>query len=584
MLELGVWINKQTNTFPIRVSSGILYHDHHDNENHIERNPQQREKEMSYYAQQPPYNGQTYQPPNMGGGPGQGGYSMPQSAPYAPNQQQQQGYPPNQQQDFEKQQQQPGGGYYGEKPGTLAPQGYEGERFAPKRPKFQDPFFAIFFLAVLGGFIALSVITLRSYSISDIAGGVVSGNRGAAGIIGTLNTHTAIILMLSAGVALVFSILYLILVRFATRAIIEITWFLNVALNIGYCVYLWTQGFTSGAVIFTIFAVLSIIFYFYARKRIPLARILLKTILRAANDYPSTYVVSLLGTLFQAIFSVWWTWTLVATYQRFDPNGSTQNNSSRSNGAVTGLVVFLFFTFYYVTEVLKNITLVVTAGIFGVWYYGAPTKHVALSSFKRATTYSLGSICFGSLIVSLLELLRAFFRTLSATQASEGDMLSSILACVASCCIGCIEGMVRWLNKYAFINIALYGSSYIEAAKATFTLLQQKGVDVIVNDSLVNTVWLMGSFAIGILTALFSYIYLKESDSNPGESSSIIILASFVFGLQISLSLGAGTIGSGVSTLFVALAEDPEVIRTRDPELFEMIRATYPQVASPVQH
>ncbi|CAD6889275.1 unnamed protein product [Tilletia controversa] len=546
---------------------------------------------MAYYAQQPPYAGQ--------------GYSMPQSAPYGqqqqqqPQQQQQQGYypPQQQQQDYAKQQQQPGGGGYsgyggaggGDKPGVLAPNGYEGERFAPTKPKFRDPFFALFFLAVLGGFIALSVITLRDYSISSIAGGLVSGRQGNGpggvnGLVGTLNTHTAIILMLSVGVALVFSILYLILVRVATRAIIEITWALNVLLNIGYCVYLWTQGFTSGAVIFTIFAVLSIVFYFFARKRIPLARILLKTILKAANQYPSTYVVALLGSLFQAMFSVWWTWTLVATYQRFDPKGESQSNSSRSNSTITGLVVFLFFVFYYVSEVLKNITLVVTAGIFGVWYYGAPTKHVALSSFKRATTYSLGSICFGSLIVSLLELLRAFFRTLSATQAAEGDMISSILACVASCCIGCIEGMVRWLNKYAFINVALYGSSYIEAAKATFTLLQQKGVDVIVNDSLVNTVWLMGSFAIGILTALFSYIYLKESNSNPGESSSIIILASFVFGLQISLSLGAGTIGSGVSTLFVALAEDPEVIATRDPELFEMIRSAYSQVAQPLHH
>ncbi|KAK0547379.1 pH nine-sensitive protein 1 [Tilletia horrida] len=532
---------------------------------------------MAYYGQQQP-----------GPQQGHGGYPPPpqmqSSAPYAGTST----YPPpqmQQQYDYEKQQQQPGGyGAGGDKPGVLAPPGFEGERFAPKRPKFRDPFFAIFFLCVLGGFIALSVITLRQYSISDIFGSVTTGRANPQGVGTTMNLHTAFILMLSAGVGLVFSILYLILVRVATRAIIEITWALNVILNIGYCVYLWTQGFTSGAIIFTIFAVFSIIFYFVARKRIPLARILLKTILRAANQYKSTYVVSLIGTIVQAFFAVWWTWTLVATYQRFDPNGNTQANSSRSSGAVTGLVVFLFFAFYYISEVLKNITLVVTAGIFGVWYYGSDARHVALSSFKRATTNSLGSICFGSLIVSLLEMLRAFFRLLSSTEASEGDMIGSILACVAGCCIGIIEGLIQWLNKYAFINIALYGSSYIEAAKATFTLLQQKGIDVIINDSLVNTVWLLGSIAIGCISALFAFIYLKTSDSSGGESASIIIGASFVFGLQIALSLGSGTIGSGVSTLFVALAEDPEVIAQRDPELFEAIRQAYPNVVLPVQH
>lgn len=35
---------------------------------------------------------------------------------------------------------------------------------------------------------------------------------------------------------------------------------------------------------------------------------------------------------------------------------------------------------------------------------------VAWGAFKRASTYSFGSIAFGSLIVALLDLLRAFFQ------------------------------------------------------------------------------------------------------------------------------------------------------------------------------
>lgn len=33
----------------------------------------------------------------------------------------------------------------------------------------------------------------------------------------------------------------------------------------------------------------------------------------------------------------------------------------------------------------------------------------------------------------------------------------AILACCAACFVGCIEGLVEYFNKYAYIEIALYG-------------------------------------------------------------------------------------------------------------------------------
>jgi hypothetical protein len=37
--------------------------------------------------------------------------------------------------------------------------------------------------------------------------------------------------------------------------------------------------------------------------------------------------------------------------------------------------------------------------------------------------------------------------------------VAAILACCAACFIGCIEGLVEYFNRYAYIQIALYGSS-----------------------------------------------------------------------------------------------------------------------------
>jgi len=42
------------------------------------------------------------------------------------------------------------------------------------------------------------------------------------------------------------------------------------------------------------------------------------------------------------------------------------------------------------------------------------------------------------------------------------------------------------------------------------------------------------------------------------------------------------TIEAGVSTIFVGLAEDPYVLQQRNPALFDMIAAEYPQVTHSV--
>lgn len=52
---------------------------------------------------------------------------------------------------------------------------------------------------------------------------------------------------------------------------------------------------------------------------------------------------------------------------------------------------------------------------------------------------------------------------------------------------------------------------------------------------------------------------------------------SVVLGLNIALALGSGSIGTGCTTMFVCLAEDPQVVAQRDPQLFEALRQAYPR-------
>jgi hypothetical protein len=63
-------------------------------------------------------------------------------------------------------------------------------------------------------------------------------------------------------------------------------------------------------------------------------------------------------------------------------------------------------------------------------------------------TYSFGSIAEGSLIVALLDLLRAALSLLQQQESQSGDIVGAALACVAQCCVGCIRWMVDYFSAY----------------------------------------------------------------------------------------------------------------------------------------
>ena len=100
---------------------------------------------------------------------------------------------------------------------------------------------------------------------------------------------------------------------------------------------------------------------------------------------------------------------------------------------------------YWITEYLKNTMHSVVAGVYGSWFFcggkpGGMPKGATRGAFRRAMTYSFGSISFGSLVVAIINMLRQAVSIAQQTEASQGNMIASILFC----CLGCLVGLLQW--------------------------------------------------------------------------------------------------------------------------------------------
>ncbi|KAI8902209.1 choline transporter-like protein [Globomyces pollinis-pini] len=196
-------------------------------------------------------------------------------------------------------------------------------------------------------------------------------------------------------------------------------------------------------------------------------------------------------------------------------------------------------------------------------------------------TTSLGSNCYGSLLIAIIQTLKAIANQARENSANDGNLVMTLIFCCIQCILSMIQDILEYFNKYAFAQVAIYGKDYCTAAKDTWELAKSRGIDALVNDNLIGNVLGFGGFFIGLLTAgcgaLVVYFQSSLTASDADTYMIVCALIGFFIGL-VEFSVLAGVIDSGVTTTFVCLAEDPAALQKTKPNLYNKIHEVYPQV------
>ncbi|EHY60730.1 putative choline transporter, neither null mutation nor overexpression affects choline transport [Exophiala dermatitidis] len=541
-----------------------------------------------YYNSQP-YQQQGYQQP---------GYQQQSYQPYPPPPTHiQQGYQQQEQYQPPQQPYQPPEPKYTQQPPTYGAQFVPPQddkqsfqdTFKIQKPKFNDLWAGLLLIATFCGFVAVSGLTLYRYSKYHKynGDGISDGANNFS-----LNTNTIILFAFVLCVGFAFSWAYFLAARAFTKQFVWLTGILNCALAIATAVYYLYRRLWGAGIVFAIFAVFAVICFISWIPRIPFAVVMLQQTMDIARmRRVHVFWVSLIGGIISLAFAAWFSVTLVAIYTSYMPSNANSNpnpacaDGGCSSGKVIGLVVFVTFAGYWISEWIKNTIYTTIAGVYGSWYFcagkpgGIPSGATA-GALRRATTYSFGSISFGSLIVALINMLRQACSIAQQQEASEGNLIGSIMFCILGCIVACLDWLVEFINRYAFSHIALYGKPYIPAAKDTWHMMKDRGIDALVNDCLVGPVLTMGSVFVAYLSALLAYLYLDYT--NPAYNSDrtftpVIMAFAFLIGLQICQTFMT-PIGAGVDTVFVAMAWDPQVAITDHPEFWDRLVHVYPHV------
>ncbi|KAK9539548.1 hypothetical protein VZT92_004647 [Zoarces viviparus] len=230
---------------------------------------------------------------------------------------------------------------------------------------------------------------------------------------------------------------------------------------------------------------------------------------------------------------------------------------------LSNLLVFLWLVNFSLA--LEQCTL---AGTFASYYWARRKPQdippcPLFSSFSRAIRYHTGSLAFGALILSVAQLVRIILEYLEQKLRGVDNSLSRFMMHCLQCCFWCLEKFIRYMNRNAYIMVAIYGKSFCPSAREAFFLLMRNVVRVAVLDRVTDFLLFLGKVLIAGGVGVIAYLFFTRripviQDKVPNLNYYWVPLLTVVVGAYLIAHGFFSVYAMCVDTLFLCFCDDLE--------------------------
>eukprot|EP00253_Pinus_taeda_P029308 PITA_29308 len=188
-----------------------------------------------------------------------------------------------------------------------------------------------------------------------------------------------------------------------------------------------------------------------------------------------------------------------------------------------------------------------------------------VSSVKRLTRFSLGSMALGSLVVAIIEsvrfLLEALRRQLKVVEATPAACCIRMIWCCTQCCLGCVEWTIKFINRNAYIMIAITGRGFCKAAAMATGLIINNILRIGTVNVIGDVMLFLGKLCVSLACALFAFLMLDthQYKSSHHKISSPLFPVLFCWGLgYVVASLFFAVVEMAIDTIVLSFCQDVE--------------------------
>ncbi|XP_068447433.1 choline transporter-like protein 5-B isoform X2 [Clinocottus analis] len=227
------------------------------------------------------------------------------------------------------------------------------------------------------------------------------------------------------------------------------------------------------------------------------------------------------------------------------------------------------FMFLWLVNFIIALGQYTLAGAFAS-YYWALEKHADIpeyplfSSFVQAIRYHTGSLALGSLILTVMQMVRIVLEYLDHRLKGSQNACARFVFCCLKCCFWCLEHFIKFLNRNAYIMIAIYGKYFCASSKEAFFLLMRNIIRVAVLDRVTDFLLLLGKLLISGSVGVLAFFFFTRrlpviQEQVPSLNYVWIPLLTVIFGSYMIAAGFFNVYAMCVDTLFLCFLMDMEM-------------------------
>lgn len=240
---------------------------------------------------------------------------------------------------------------------------------------------------------------------------------------------------------------------------------------------------------------------------------------------PVCSLVSIVAWL--VVFAVIMAYVATANDHETDDKGYVEYKISERQEV---MFAYMIFALYWITQLFLAMEEFIVASSVVIWYlHQGKFKGWELGeSAWRLFRYHFGSIALGSFIVALVQFARTIveyveYKTKEAGQ--DSCIVKYIFYCLR-CCLYCLEKCVKFINKNAYIEIAIWGDSFCVSCCHALSIITSH-LSLVAS---INGVGFLLCFVMKVATmacvGFFAYLWLEEEDDIE-QKGAVAIFAMF---------------------------------------------------------
>lgn len=245
---------------------------------------------------------------------------------------------------------------------------------------------------------------------------------------------------------------------------------------------------------------------------------------------------------------------------------------------------YLLFDAFWTVEFIAALGQLVAATAAASWYFTRDKDSIGTETVVSALSHSLkyhaGTCAFGSFIIGLIKWIKAVFlyvqRKVEAAMAVPDDgnpvseitkKIARVIFCAMQCCLWCLEKCMKFLNKEAYIQTAIFGFPFCKAARKGFFLVLRNVRRVAALESVGNFIFFITKIMISATCALACYVWLGAAFRE--ETYSIVWPTAFC--ACVAYNLGAifvGVVDMVADTILICFIADEEIYGANSGDCF----------------